>query len=144
MLERVQFQAHAFPEVFREHYRRASVFVMPSLFENCPYTLLEAMACGKACVVSKAYGMQEMIIDGESGLFFQPGSPADLAEKTIRLLEDEALRRRLGQGARDIVLREYSLDVGTQKTLAFYQAVLREQRAQPETAESSADRGLHA
>jgi glycosyltransferase involved in cell wall biosynthesis len=41
----VEFHRHARSEVFREHYRKASVFVMPSLFENCPYTLLEAMAC---------------------------------------------------------------------------------------------------
>jgi glycosyltransferase involved in cell wall biosynthesis len=121
---RVEFHGNASPEEFRKHYRRATVFVMPSLFENCPYTLLEAMSCGKAVVVSKAYGMQEMIVDGESGVFFEPGNSADLAENTMRLLADQSMREKLGAAARERVLRKYSLATGVEETLRFYRTVL--------------------
>jgi glycogen(starch) synthase len=124
MADRVEFHGHAPPEEFRKHYREAAVFVIPSLFENCPYTLLEAMSCGTPVVVSKAYGMQEMIVDGESGLFFEPGNAMDLAEKTMLLLSDTSLRERLGRAARATVVERYSVKTGVEKALAFYRGVL--------------------
>ncbi len=122
--DRIEFHDHASPEVFRSFYRRAAVFVLPSLFENSPYTLLEAAACAKPCVVHQAGGMPEMIVDGESGLLFNPGDAADLARKVIQLLQSPGQRVQLGLAARRRVEQEYSLSVGTQKTLAFYQSVM--------------------
>ena len=124
LAEKVRFVGHEPPEVFLEFYRRAAVVVVPSRYENCPYTLLEAMACGKAIVVSKAYGMEEMIEDGESGLFFKPGDPDDLAEKISRLLEDEGLRQRLGPAAREVAVGRYGIPVATGLTTSFYRSVL--------------------
>ncbi len=124
LMDRVEFHGHASPEVFLSFYRQASVFVLPSLFENIPYTLLEAMSCGKNCVVSGTGGMTEMLVDGESGLFFEAGNSADLAEKVITLLRDPRLRTSLGQAARQRAEREYSLKVGVEKTIAFYRNVL--------------------
>jgi len=122
--ERIEFHGHDTPEIFLSFYERASVFVLPSLFENSPYTLLEAMSCGKACVVSRAGGMTEMAVDEESALFFEPGNSADLAEKVITLLKNPALRKSMGKAARQRVEREYSLEVGAEKTLAFYRDVI--------------------
>jgi glycogen synthase len=124
IMDQVEFHGHDTPDVFLSYYRKAAVFVMPSLFENSPYTLLEAMSCGKACVVSRASGMAEMLVDGESGLFFESGNSADLAEKVITLLGNLALRKSLGQAARQRVERGYSLNVGIEKTVAFYRNVL--------------------
>jgi glycosyltransferase involved in cell wall biosynthesis len=124
ILERVEFHGHDTTEVFLSFYRQAAVFVLPSFFENSPYTLLEAMSCGKACVVSCTGGMTEMIVNGESGLFFESGNYVDLAEKVIALLKNPALRRSLGQAACQRVESEYSLDVGIEKTVAFYRNVL--------------------
>jgi len=124
--ERVEFYGHASPEVFLSFYRKASVFVLPSLFENSPYTLLEAISCGKACVVSRSGGMPEMLVDGDSGVFYQPGNSKDLAEKLIELLQDPKRRKSLGQVARQRAELEYSTGKGTEKTLAFYESVLKE------------------
>ena len=124
----VEFHGHDSPEIFLSFYRQASVFVLPSLFENSPYTLLEAMACGKACVVSRAGGMPEMLVERESGLFFDPGNPYDLAEKVIALLRNTEQRKSLGQAARHRAEQEYGLDVGVEKTLAFYNSVLHKEQ----------------
>ena len=125
LLDRVEFHGHASPEVFRSFYQRASVFVMPSLFENSPYTLLEAMACGKASVVSRSGGMPEMIRDGESGILFEPGNPNDLAEKVVGLLRNPERREAMGRAARQHVAQAYNLEVGAKNTAAFYQSVLK-------------------
>jgi len=122
--EHVEFHGHSSPEMFLSFYRQASVFVLPSLFENSPYTLLEAMACGKACVVSRTGGMTEMLVDGESGLYFDPGNPKDLAEKVIGLLRNSEQRNSMGLAARQRIEQEYSLNVGVEKTVSFYQNVL--------------------
>jgi len=120
----VQFHGHASQETFRDFYRRATVFVMPSLFENCPYTLLEAMACGKPVVVSRAGGMIEMIDDGETGILFDAGDSEALAEATITLLGSSRLRSELGRAGREAIIRGYSLPVGAAATEQFYQRVL--------------------
>jgi glycosyltransferase involved in cell wall biosynthesis len=124
----VEFHDHASSEVFLSFYRRASIFVLPSLFENSPYTLLEAMACGKACVVSRAGGMPEIAVEGVSGLFFESGNPQDLAEKVIGLLKDPERRKSLGRAARLRAEQEYGLNAGVEKTLAFYNAVLQKEQ----------------
>lgn len=126
---RVQFFGHAEPEVFRDFYRRTAVFVMPSLFENSPYTLLEAMACGNPVVVSRAGGMPEMVEDGVSGILFEAGNAHELAEATIRLLKTPSIRIAMGKAAREAVLQRYSLGVGAEATEQFYKQVL--ERAQP-------------
>jgi len=126
--EKVHFYGHNSPEVFLSFYRQAAVFVLPSFFENCPFTLLEAMSCAKACVVSRSGGMPEMLTDGESGLFFTPGNAEELAQKVIDLLQDEQKRRQLGLAARQRAEQEYSLQVGGQKTLAFYKSVLEQEK----------------
>jgi glycosyltransferase involved in cell wall biosynthesis len=127
--QRVQFYGHAAPEVFRDFYRHATVVVIPSLFENCPYTLLEAMACGKPVVASRAGGMTEMIDDGETGLLFETGNSADLAEKAIRLLQSPERRCQLGQAARATAVERYSVNKCALEAEKFYREVLARYRA---------------
>jgi glycogen(starch) synthase len=122
--DRVQFYGHAEPNVFRDFYRRATVCVVPSLFENCPYTLLEAMACGLPAVVSRAGGMTEMVDDGRTGVLFETGNADALAEATIALLQSPARRNSLGDAARQFVLKKYSLLVGAEATEQFYRNVI--------------------
>jgi glycosyltransferase involved in cell wall biosynthesis len=124
LLNRVQFHGHDSPAVYLDYYRRASVFVMPSLFENCPYTLLEAMACGKAVVVSDASGMAEMVDHGRTGIKFEAGNSNQLANATIELLESPEKCRTLGEAARTDVLNRFSVSVVAEATEKFYQSVL--------------------
>lgn len=126
--KQVEFHGHSEPEVFREFYRSSTVVVIPSLFENCPYTLLEAMACGKPVVVSRAGGMSEMVEDGVTGLLFEPGNSKQLSEQVIELLNSPDKARQLGAAARAFVERNYSLEVGIVATERFYQDVLLNKR----------------
>ena len=125
--DRVEFHGNASSEVFLSFYQRASIFVLPSLFENSPYTLLEAMACGKACVVSSVGGITQMLDDGESCLFFSSGNSTELAEKVIRLLKNPQLCAALGYSARQRALKDFSLEVGAEKTAVFYTSVIQKE-----------------
>jgi len=124
VLDRVQFHGHAAPDVFLKYYCEADIFVMPSLFENCPYTLLEAMSCGKPVVVNNVGGMPEIVENGVNGILFDAEDPNALSETVIELLRSPELQIRLGKAARQTILDKFSLDVGAQATEAFYEEVI--------------------
>lgn len=78
-------------------YAAADIFVSTSLLETFGLSVLEAMACGKAVVVSDQEASLE-VLNGK-GLIFQKGKPQDLADKLTLLIEDTTLRRNMGRSA---------------------------------------------
>lgn len=105
-------------------YRRAAVCVVPSRFDNFPYTCLEAMACGRAVVATRAGGAAEMIDHGRDGMLVPPGDPAALAGAIGGLLADPARARRLGEAARATVEQRYAEPVVARHMTDLYRAVL--------------------
>ncbi len=93
-------------------YSASDIIVVPSLYEPMGYVVLEAMACGRPIVASRVGGIVEIIRDGHTGMFFEPGNADELAEKLGTLYDDAALRKRLGQQARqDIEQRRPVVEV---------------------------------
>lgn len=83
------------------HLKSADVFVLPSIREGFPNTILEANACGVPSIVVDApdNGSTAVVADGETGFVTEPGSDA-IAERIVDVLTDDALRARLSEGAR--------------------------------------------
>lgn len=77
----------------------ADIFTLPSIYEGNPMTIIEAMGTGLPIVASRVGGIPDMIHDGESGLLVEPEPQSICAGLTI-LVEDGALRQRLGEAAR--------------------------------------------
>jgi glycosyltransferase involved in cell wall biosynthesis len=78
----------------------ADVLCLPSLREGFGVTLIEAGACGVPVLASRLYGTQDAVVEGQTGLFHEPGDSADLARKLLLLAGDAALRQRLGRAGR--------------------------------------------
>ncbi len=87
---------------------RASVFVLPSLKEGMPLSLLEAMSSGRPVVTSRVGGMSEIITHGETGLLVTPGDSEALARAIETILGDADLRKKLGRNARNLVMAKYN------------------------------------
>jgi glycosyltransferase involved in cell wall biosynthesis len=104
--------------------QQAAVSVFPSVWENFPYTILEAMACGSAIVASRTGGIQEMLVDGVSGLLVPPNSPALLADAICKLLEDRTLADRLARNGRKRVEELYSREQVVPRMTDFYRSVV--------------------
>lgn len=97
----------------REAYAAGHVVVLSSISEGFPYTLIEAMTCGKACIATEVGGVSEAV--GDTGLVVAPRDPAAMAQACLTLLRDPALRRRLGAAARCRALESFTVDraIGT-------------------------------
>lgn len=81
-------------------YARAGLFVLPSLFEGFPNALLEAMQAGCAVIASDCpFAPREILSDGVDGLLFSNGDSESLAYRFAELMQDRALRDRLGRAA---------------------------------------------
>ncbi len=75
--------------------RGAAAFIFPSLYEGFGIPPLEAMACGTPVIVSNAASLPEVV--GEAGLLVDPRNEDEICGAMIRLLQDEAYRKRLGR-----------------------------------------------
>ncbi len=93
--------------------------------EGCPVALLEAMACGKACVATDVPGSRDLVVHGESGVLVPPEDIDSLATALQRLAADPAERRRLGGAARRRVEQHFSMDSEVAAHEALYQELVR-------------------
>jgi glycosyltransferase involved in cell wall biosynthesis len=107
-----------------EYYRASSVYVAPTLYENLPIRVLEAMACGVPVVASKVCAIPEVIDDGVNGILIQPGRVDELADAICRLLDDPNLRKKMGDKARKTVLERFDWNVNAIRTVEVYQQIL--------------------
>lgn len=87
----------------RSGLRQSDIFLLPSVWENCPYSCLEAMAAGRAIVSSDQGGMPELIEDGVNGMLARSGDAASYIRALEVLIADRTLRERLGAAARERV-----------------------------------------
>ena len=95
----------------------SDIFLLPSLWENCPYSCIEAMAAGRAIVSSDCGGMPELIADRTNGLLARNGNAESFAQGVEELIEAKALRERLGAAARRTV-EERLTDVEVARRIA--------------------------
>lgn len=123
---RVHFIVTREEEQTAEAFEEAHLFVLPSLFEGTPLTLLEAMWSGLPIVTTATCGMKDVIDHGRNGLLV-PMRSADAIEKALsRLVDDESLRRSLGESAWRIASESLRWQDSATRVLAEYERVLGE------------------
>lgn len=94
----------------REILNESDIVVLPSLSEGVSNSLLEAGACGKACVASNVGGSPEIIDDGTNGFLVPPMDPAALSTKLLQLCGESQLREEFGRKLRKKVEAQFDLE----------------------------------
>jgi glycosyltransferase involved in cell wall biosynthesis len=93
-----------------EKYLNSSLFILSSRFEGLPLVLMEAMSAGLAPVAFACpCGPKDIIKEGENGLLCDNGNTKELASKICELIENDKMRKELGQNAANSI-KSYSLD----------------------------------
>jgi glycosyltransferase involved in cell wall biosynthesis len=104
-------------------YSLADVYILPSVSENCPMSLLEAMSCETAVIAGNGGGTPEIVESGEDGLLIPPRDSVALADSTISLLQDRRFAARLGRKARKKIIERFSAEVVAGSTMRVYEAM---------------------
>jgi glycosyltransferase involved in cell wall biosynthesis len=124
-LSNIKFMGRVPREQVIEAMKGARFVIFPSqLYENFPLTIIEAFACGVPVIASRLGAMQEIVEDGRTGLFFQPGDAADLARTVTRAWQEPAYMDRLGEQARREYETKYTAAVNYRQLLAIYRQVI--------------------
>jgi glycosyltransferase involved in cell wall biosynthesis len=108
------------PNALADVYRKAEIFIFPSLYEGFGFPLLEAMACGVPTIAARSSSLPE--VGGDAPLYFDPSSARELESAIERLLNDRALREELIARGRKRAA-EFRWDVTAERTLEVLRRV---------------------
>ena len=106
------------------YYSAAEAVVVPSQYESFGMVALEAMACGTPVVASQIGGLPYIVQDGITGFTVPVDDPQELASRLISLIQDPALRDRMGKQAVQVA-QDYAWDKIASKLLVVYEDMLR-------------------
>jgi len=105
-----------------------NVFVLTSLWEGLPYSLMEAAALAKPVVATAVDGITELISNGRTGLLIPPGNPEELVAAVLELFGDKEKALKMGSELRRDIESRYSLSRMVQETQSLYLKLLSSKR----------------
>ena len=121
--EQVHFVGLVPHDQVAKYLAAADIYVSTCYVDTTSVSLLEAMGCGLAPIVTDIAGNREWIKDGVNGLLFPPENPKALAEKAKQLIENEDLRKQFGEKCFQIVKQRASWKDCVSKMERIYQSV---------------------
>lgn len=110
---------------------QADLFVLPSLIENQPMSVIEAQLAGKALITSDAGGLPEMTHHRKTGLLFPVGDEEKLFQALQELLANDKLREKLAANVREWALKHWSLDHMVQEMSKLYIQAVKKRQLNP-------------
>ena len=109
-------------------YASLNLFVLPSINEGMPMTILEALAAGKPAIATAVGGVDKLIISEQTGLLVQPRDVPALRDAILRCLRDSSFSQTLGKNGQNHVQMFFSAHAMARSYVALYERVLAEQK----------------
>jgi glycosyltransferase involved in cell wall biosynthesis len=112
---------------FRDDFAKllplCDLLVHPAEMEGLGVVILQAAACGVPVVAAASGGIPEVVCDGESGFLVRAGDGVAVAEKVGLLLADEVRREKMGAFARNLAVKDFSIEAMASANFAMYEEV---------------------
>jgi len=112
-------------EKINDAYAGADIFVLPSLEDNLPNTILEAMSCGTPVVAFDTGGIPEMVESGVTGKIVPLGDSVKMGEALLSLIFGPDQREAMGKECRKIIEERYALNVQARAYLDLYEELVK-------------------
>jgi len=117
-------------ELLSMYYSCADVFVLPTLADNLPNTLIEAISCGTPCVVSDVGGCSEIVRENQTGYLVEPSDAESLAKGIQKILDlDENDHAKMRKTCREVAVSEYSLALQATRYAALFDKAIKDHDA---------------
>jgi len=111
------------------HMRNAQIFLLASFLENSSNSLCEAQVLGMPCIASRVGGITSLVDEGKTGVLFDAGDPAMLADCILNLLECDEKAASIGQRARAEGLKRHDPRGAVAKLVDVYSDILSKENA---------------
>ena len=128
-LKNVRLLGYLLPEELSKFYYRADVFVAPSVWDE-PFglTILEAMASKTPVITTPRGGIPMLVKSGYNGIFVKARNSKKIAEACNKLLENDELRKKMGENAREIVEKKFTWKIVAKKFDRLYKEAVKNNR----------------
>jgi glycosyltransferase involved in cell wall biosynthesis len=105
-------------------YSASDIFVLPAIYENFPFAILEAQATGLPVISTNVGGISEFLVDNENGFMIEPRDPTQLTQKVLTLLQDPKLAKEMGDRGRKLIEENFDWRLITSQVIALYHKLL--------------------
>jgi glycosyltransferase involved in cell wall biosynthesis len=108
-----------------KYYSKSDIFILPSIWEGLPLTLLEAASFGLPIIITDVGGSSKIFKNNKNALIIRPKDSKAIADAIIKLIENKEFRIKLGKSGREIVKTDYTWEKIAKEVNDAYRGVLR-------------------
>lgn len=106
-------------------YSASDIFVLPAIYENFPFAILEAQSTALPVISTKVGGIPEFLVDTENGFLIDPGDTKQLTQKVLALLQNPELAKQMGDHGRKLIEEKLDWRIITGQVIDLYHQLLK-------------------
>jgi glycosyltransferase involved in cell wall biosynthesis len=127
--ERIHFHGPLSGTEKEKFFLDTDIFVFPTWSDSFGLVILEAMAAGCPVISTRVGAIPEVVVDGVTGILVEKQNPQQLADAIVRLVDDPALRQRMGEAGRKRFEEHYTFERCAERLIKVFEQVLQERSA---------------
>ncbi|PVX24754.1 MAG: hypothetical protein CW691_06585 [Candidatus Bathyarchaeum sp.] len=120
----VTFLGYVPDEKLPNLYATSDIFVLPAIYENFPFAILEAQSTALPVISTKVGGIPEFLVDNKNGFLIDPGDPQQLTQKVLALLQDTNRAKEMGELGRKLIEEKLDWNLITNQVIDLYHKLL--------------------